>query len=302
MRSVEIWNINRKNRIFYKNPEFIKPNNILELLWKFIFLFVRFVHRYIISRKVYDIKEEAGITEYKTYSSGIAFFGKLPKVVVYTCILGNYDKLHEPIYVNHNIDYYAICDFDIPKESTWNKIDIHDINNIKDLDNIKKARYIKMHPSEIFPDYDYSIWIDGNIIIMADIMPVIINMLASEKKIACHMHPLRNKLSTEGKAIVALRRKVDKSIMSKQIHDYYHDGYKDTNEILETTIIARKNNDKRVDDLMDCWWKQIIKYTTRDQLSLPYAMWLQDWDLSDILILGHNLRLNPRFIYIEHEI
>ena len=297
-QSKMLWRMNRDRLIFYKSPNEIVPHNILEVLWKYAYIFLRIGHRTITARNIYDIKQEKGAAEYELMRE--KYTGTIPKIAIYTCISDGYDNLTEPVYKNEYMDYYVVTEAAIPHQSMWNKIDLKSVNTVRNLDKIRKARYIKLHPHELFPDYEYSLWIDGNVCVMADIIPMLLAMIQSGKKMGCHLHPHRNRLKTEAKAISSLKRKVDPEKMMQQVSDYYRKGYADECSIFETTVLLRKHNDKNVQKIMSDWWSQIKKYTTRDQLSLHYVLWANQLSMSDIFILGHNLKLNPRIRYFTH--
>ena len=44
------------------------------------------------------------------------------KIAVYTCIVGDYDELLEPVYVNPNIEYFAFTDQVVKSDSIWKKL------------------------------------------------------------------------------------------------------------------------------------------------------------------------------------
>ncbi len=298
-QSKKIIELNREYVTLKKDPKKIIPMNAIEKIWKYSFIIARYLHRNIFSRHLYDTKSELKEGEYDNIVYPIEY-ESIPKIVVYTCITGSYDNLEEPVYVNDNISYCAITDFDIPNSSRWQRMDIKKIQQIDGYDNIQKARYVKTHPHELFGDFDYSIWIDGNIVLMADLIPLVLTMEKNNTIFGCHIHPHRRKLITEAKAIIKLKRKVVKEKLKEQIDFYYSQGYKDQVPVYETTILIRKHNDKQCISLMQEWWNQIYRYTTRDQISLPYVIWEKQFQMHKIESLGCNLKLNPRFRYREH--
>ena len=68
------------------------------------------------------------------------------RFVVYTCIIGNYDKPVEPLYINEKCKYVLISDSNIvDKGSVWEWLDItkYDIP-VKKPNEVN--RYVKLHP------------------------------------------------------------------------------------------------------------------------------------------------------------
>ena len=91
------------------------------------------------------------------------------RIAVYTCIIGKYDSLQEPVFVPDNCDFFAITSFDIPRNSLWKRIDPEKyLPNGNNFSPVLKNRFFKMHPERVFNDYKYSVYLDGNIRLCTD--------------------------------------------------------------------------------------------------------------------------------------
>lgn len=90
-------------------------------------------------------------------------FMKKKQIAAYTCIVGNYDKLKEPISVSEDCDYYVISDEKPPVDSIFQYINIDDCIPHYIEDDVKKNRYCKINVHKLFPQYRYSIYFDGNV-------------------------------------------------------------------------------------------------------------------------------------------
>lgn len=214
------------------------------------------------------------------------------KIVVYTCITGNYDSIKEPLYVNNNIDYYVITDMEVPDNSSWKKIDINKYDELKNLSLPDKNRYIKFFPHKLFPNYDFSIYVDGVIQIVADLQPLVENM--GSCVLGLHRHNARNCLYDEAKAII-YANKAPKELVLNQINKYKKEQFPVQNGLYENTILIRKNNDENCIRLMESWWVEYMNSCKRDQLSLPYVIWKEKFNQKSIYIIGNDLDRNPRF-------
>ena len=82
------------------------------------------------------------------------------KIVIYTSIFGSYDGLiPQPQF--KGVDY--ICFTDKPfKSSKWKIITV----SSKISDTTRKSRHPKILPHLYLKDYKYSIYIDGNILVL----------------------------------------------------------------------------------------------------------------------------------------
>ena len=214
------------------------------------------------------------------------------RVAVYTCITGNYDTIKEPLYVNSCVDYFIVTDMDVPKESVWKKIDINNISELQGLSDVDKNRFIKFFPHVLFPEYDYSVYVDGVIQIVGDIMPLIESM--GTCIFGVHRHNARNCIYEEAKAVIYAKRAPKQQVLC-HIEKYKQENYPKNNGLYENTVLIRKHNDDKCIKLMETWWDEYIVSCKRDQLSLPYVIWKDKFELKDIFIIGCNLDNNPRF-------
>ncbi len=214
------------------------------------------------------------------------------RIAVYTCITGNYDTIKEPLYRNANIDYFIVTDMDVPENSAWKKIDINEIPGIDMLNASDKNRYFKFFPHILFPEHDYSIYLDGVIQIVADMAPIVESM--GNCLLGVHRHNARSCVYEEANAVIYAKR-APKDKVIEQIKRYKEENYPEANGLYENTILVRKHNDQRCILLMEAWWKEYMNSCKRDQLSLPYVIWKNHFDLKDIFIIGNNLDMNPRF-------
>lgn len=220
------------------------------------------------------------------------------KFVIYSVISGNYDKILDPIYYDDSIDYYMFTDSNIPKNSVWKKISFESIG-IENLSPFDQTRYVKTHPHLFFQDYDYSMYIDGNVRITCDIKPLFYTLIEEGKTIALHNHQCRDCAYDEAKVIIASGRVKILDII-KQMKTYRKERFPKHYGLFEMNIILRKHNDPLLIQIMEEWWNQILNYAKRDQLSFTYVLWKLGLDKNYILSLGNNSRLNPYFIVRKH--
>ncbi|MDE5759174.1 MAG: DUF616 domain-containing protein [Allobaculum sp.] len=201
------------------------------------------------------------------------------------------------MFVNPNLDYYAFTDADLPEDSVWKKFDLSKFPHLKDLDSYHLAKYIKMFPYEFFPDYAFSIWIDGNVTLIADTYPIAI--MGKGSAMATFANPIHNCIYTEGRYMV-FQGRVPKDQVNNQLDIYRNAGYPDHFGMREFSIIYRDHSCKECYEMMKEWWDHVNKYTMRDQLSLPYILWKNGKSIDYIRCLGENWRWNPRFKQKEH--
>lgn len=214
------------------------------------------------------------------------------RMAVYTCIVGHYDSLIEPRIAEPGIDYYVFTDIDIPAGSVWKKIDITQFDEYHEFSPTQLNRRIKMLPFCYLPDYDYSVYVDGNIEIEGAVTPVVAEM--GDCPFGTHYHRTRDCIYVE-KVRVNYLRKADKETVDKQTAAYREAGFPRHYGLYENSILIRSHRDESVRHLMEAWWEEYMRYPTRDQLSLPYLIWKTGYDKSSIHIIGTNIDRNPNF-------
>ncbi len=197
------------------------------------------------------------------------------KIVVYTCIIGDYDTLKPVCNRSSRIDYICFTDNPhIKSDGVWEIRRLPPDDLYTDgLSKIKKQRIVKILPHVYLKDYEISIWIDGNIQITGNLIFEFLNALdLNNHFMFVNRHPSRDCIYRE--EVDVLRRKKDlPENTNPQIRRYKEEGFPEHFGLAETNIIVRKHNDYRCKKLMFDWAKEIINGSHRDQLSFDYCRW-----------------------------
>jgi hypothetical protein len=188
----------------------------------------------------------------------------MPKGVIYTSIFGNYDELIEPHDVNFRLSYVCFTDNEKLKSDVW---DIRVIEPKVPGDNNRSARYVKINAHEFLPDFDYSMYIDGNMRLLKT--PNILSMLDGYKLVMVG-HPTRDCVYKEASICAAIGKDSPEAIAS-QVQAYREYGFPNHGGLYETGFHLKRHNDTEVIDRFKCWWEQIETYSFRDQLSFPFV-------------------------------
>lgn len=192
--------------------------------------------------------------------------------VIYTCITGDYDSLINHTCINHDWDYVCFTD---NKHLSENRDSLWEIRPIlfDSLDDVRNQRWHKLHPHILFPEYQKSIWLDGNVNVnKKDFFEDISGIIAKKLKISIPIHPGRDCIYDELQECLQLR-KDDPETMRKQIDIIRNDGFPKKYGLFETNVIYREHHDRDVVKLMEDWWQWIANHSRRDQLSLTYVLW-----------------------------
>lgn len=220
------------------------------------------------------------------------------KIAVYTCIIGGYDELQEPMIHPNNIDYYAITDFDIPLTSKWKRIDPNSFEGISEYNAPLKNRYFKMFPHIVFPNYKYSVYVDGNFRIYTDFTEHV-NRL-SDYGFAHFRHHKRTSVLQEAEACKILKKEKPETI-DKYIEKLRLNGFPDNYGLIACDIIVREHNKESCVKVMEQWWVEFRDFVRRDQLSLPYVLYKNGIAIDEVATLGGNVHQDYSFEIMKHK-
>lgn len=198
------------------------------------------------------------------------------KILIYTGLIGDYDVPYDNFRHKEGYDYVLLSDVPIETKSWENRI--VSFGNGENLSPIKKARYLKTHPHELFDkNYDFVVWVDANTFIN-DKLYKYINKY-KDSVITFKEHNDRDCVYDEIMVCAAANKETP--IMALKVYDKCaRSGYPRKIGLFETNIIISHYTDSRVIELMDNWWNEIFHNSHRDQLSLNYVIWknhYEDW-------------------------
>ena len=225
-----------------------------------------------------NIKEEANnkaldyLYKEKINNNSLISIKKLKKIV-YSVILGEYDKIH-PIDIQEGFDFILFTDnANINYNKTnWTILPLPNELKHRNISRVKKQRFIKLHPHLYFKNYNLSIYIDASFQIKGDLNEFLLRILSTKYKIYTFEHPYRNKLLKEAFAVVKYGKEKEK--ISKIITERYKkDNFPDNNGLIESCLILRKKKEKEVIGIMNKWYEEIENNSHRDQLSFNYIIW-----------------------------
>ena len=213
--------------------------------------------------------------------------------VVYTVAFGNYDNVAA---VNSEWDCDFVCFTDNPSMigAGWQVV----IVQLDDESPATASRRIKILPHKLFTNYQISLYVDGNIKIVADPSPLFEKYL--EKGLsAIPTHPDRNCAYKEAHLCINMGLS-NKEVTEKQMAKYEADGLPKNNGMTANGIMFRRHNDENIIRIMESWFKEYCRGGKRDQLSLSYLIWKYKIDVLEV-IEGAYIT-NKYFKIGEHEI
>ncbi|TVU35112.1 hypothetical protein EJB05_16983 [Eragrostis curvula] len=215
------------------------------------------------------------------------------KVVVSTCAFGGGDDLYQPIgMANSSIErvcYVAFWDeVTLATQEAEGKV-IGDngmigrwriivVKGLPFVDQRLNGKIPKMLTHRLFPEARYSIWVDSKYQFRRDPIGVLEGLLwRTNSTFAISEHGARSNIYDEGKAIVQ-KHKATPEEVEVQLTQYRQDGMPDEKRLhglkalAEASVIVRELN-PGTNHFMCAWFNEVVRFTSRDQLSFPYVLW-----------------------------
>ncbi len=206
------------------------------------------------------------------------------KTVLYTSTFGGYDGLLPQPRIK-GID--RICFTDKPlKSSSWKIVQVEP----QFADSSRSSRLYKINPHLFLKEYDVSIYIDANFLVVGNLFQLIEETLSKHSMAAFDhnqtSYDKRDCLYEEHKAIIKMgethQLKDTPEVMQKQIDHYRMEGYPEHHGLISGGVLLRRHNDSDVIRTMERWWSELCNGSKRDQLSFNYAAWKERFTYTTI--------------------
>lgn len=278
----------KKVRLF-RNIDRIKNNSLKDSM--------RLIKKKIFA-KVGDIRIKKNVIMNKKEPFYYSFGSPIEntKVAVYTCITNGYDNPKKPLYLGTDTDYYLYTDLPEYKDEIWKYKKIDCVGFEKEAN-----RYYKFHPNIFDSEYEFAIYIDGNVKIISDVTMLCSIARHSKTGIAMHKHHARDCVYEEGKACKYYKRGNSKNIQ-EQLELMKKEEFPERFGLFEATIIVYDLKNPNSRKITEEWWNRYYNSNTkRDQIFFPYIIWKMGLKINDVGILGNNLWNNPKFIIYGHD-
>ena len=236
-----------------------------------IIFFFSYYYLYYISQVIFNFDIN------QIDNDNIQIYGKYFKykkeiTAVYSALFGNYDII-KPFNKEIGFDYFLFTDVKLKINTNWTILSIpYKLQKLK-INNQKKQRFIKLHPHLFFKDYKLSIYLDTSFKILGNLKEFLERLLSPKYNIYIIEHQLRKHISSECEAVKNSGFET-KKIINLIKRKYKYEKFPDNIGLSENCLLVRYHNNKEVISLMEKWWKQILKYSHRDQLSFNYILWI----------------------------
>jgi hypothetical protein len=192
------------------------------------------------------------------------------KIAVLTCNLGKFDtdilNVKQDLPEDMEMTFYRWTDANFPP--------------ITGLTPRFQYRIPKMFGWQMFPGYDYYLWLDGSMSLQDPKSVMWFLNKCKDYDMALFKHPWRDTMKEETDFIELKLKQGNKYIASRYkngLHkEQLDDCLMDTNfhdtRLYASTAFIYKNN-AQVREALKLWWIHQSRYFTCDQIALPYALY-----------------------------
>ena len=177
-------------------------------------------------------------------------------------IYGGYDLIPP---VPEGVDD-AVLITDVPVRSGW-----RNVVEPSDAHPRLAAKRPRCRP-DLYTDCDASLWMDGSIHVLDDRFIHLVREKLSDHELVLWDHPEdRDCFLQEARHCHDWGKWPDEPLLEQAAH-YVHEGMPEHFGLWATTCIARRHTPS-MRQLGDSWLNELLRWSIRDQVSLPYLLW-----------------------------
>jgi hypothetical protein len=158
------------------------------------------------------------------------------------------------------------------------------------------ARWHKIMSHQLFPESDFTLWHDATHSLRCNPWELVDRFLPESKSLATFQHPRRSTVFEEISACEAYGMDI-RERLREQREAYLQSSYPGAGALYETRCLIRKA-DIAVSSLNERWFNEIDLRSCRDQISLPFVIWMEQFD--GLQIIPGSSTKNPFFHYRPH--
>lgn len=232
------------------------------------------------------------------------------KICLYTAIFGGYETLKKPIKIE-GLEYICFTDNKNLKSDIWT---IKYIERPLDIPASFFYKKIKCLSHEYLPEYDITIWLDGNFVVKdKNYLNFLLSNFKTNKlmlyKHFCLAGIPRDCLYDEAKYSLTFP-KYSKEKLYSQINEYKNlHNFPEHYGLYQSGFLMRNNKDEEVIKFNKFWLNEIEKFGKlfpQCQVSLPFTLWklninfdiidnIWDTDKYEITFHGNNQKFTPAY-------
>ncbi len=201
------------------------------------------------------------------------------EIAIYSTIFNNFEPIIPGIIGSGPLwDSFIITDGSVTKFSD----DVQMIVTPFQFRNPRmSAKFFKICPHRIFSKYKYSLYIDGNCVLLPNIEELLSEKCISNNRVAFFRHNKRNCAYSE-LLYCMLHGKEGYYNSYKLLKKFLCKGFPRFAGLIQGGFVLRQHNLNSVKNIMDEWWDHIVSFTERDQILFNYLAWKHNFNIDYI--------------------
>ena len=207
------------------------------------------------------------------------------RIAVYTAVFDAYDEIAEPRFCPDNVDYRIVTNGPMPEGSVWKRLEPPGGIPAEAVTPTEKNRWCKMHPHILFPEYDYTIYIDGCFTVFSDVTPFIRPL--ERFPLATFRHNDRRCAYQEVSFCIAAGLDSPEALRRQRRTLRAH-GLPRNWGLLECPVIAARPKDPLACEILEDWWRAFLEGSRRDQIAVMDVLWRKGIEPGRIATLGED--------------
>jgi hypothetical protein len=208
--------------------------------------------------------------------------------VVYTCLFGYSENFNDLKYQRDpTVDFVCFTDMPDLRSRFW-RIERVERNG---LDAARAAKQRKILPHRFLSEYESSLYLDNTVRLKVRPAEIFDRYLDSTGSLlVCFRHPWRNCIYQEAQEVIS-RGFDTANRVNLQMQRYHTAGYPKGSGLWKGAFLLRRHNHPALIPVMETWFENVLAYSHRDQLSLPFAAWLHKFrpEFVDLNFINNDL-------------
>lgn len=189
------------------------------------------------------------------------------RLAVVSSIIGPFDALPiQPAAYADRVDFFVVTDRMFEPLGPWRPV----VCPVEHPNPRIRSRYAKANLAALFPAYEWTLWVDGNVALLVDPLDFLEAQTDAQTDVAFFGHVDRSSIIEEVEA--CHRYGKDRlAVMMDELGHTLPEG-RELDDLLVNGSVFFARTAGAAQDFGALWWDMIQSGSQRDQLSLPLAL------------------------------
>lgn len=200
------------------------------------------------------------------------------RILVYSCYFGQYEPFN-PKATGPGVGYDRVVLTDQRLNTPGIRILGPDM--AQDVSPTALSRLAKIRPHLFFADYDWVIYIDNSATLLNDPHQIIARIEADQGGTAApgrYLFPHQRRNCAYREARLCMKKgRIPRADYRRQIQHYQAAGFPMDRGLFVNTMMVQKMGDPATDAFNDAWYQHFLTFSQRDQISLPFLLWQENY-------------------------